>query len=131
MTDYPEADVEAEIIKAFLKWRSPFRVANYVGIGIATAYKVLEKHPHLTANTDKSAFPETNGGLGRPSLQPFAVARKRVTAAWDNTQEAIIEARLDYDAGTHEMFTGRDGDFLTLYSKPRRVPVNRESYFAL
>lgn len=62
-------------------------------------------------------------------MQQFAVARKKADQPWDNSVEAIDAARNAYEAGTHIMATGRDGDWLILYSIPQRRVTPRPGCF--
>lgn len=79
---------------------------------------------------------ETGTGAVRKDISHFAIATKHVDARWPDTAE-IKQARLDYEAGTVEMATGRSydangrrGTIQTLYVFPRRHPVkNRAPWF--
>jgi hypothetical protein len=78
------------------------------------------------------ALPEINGGFGRPELQQFMISRKKVRDTWPELDCTIIStARLQYDAGTHEMCQGRDGDWIILYLIPRSVPAKRTHQYFL
>lgn len=121
-------EIENEILIAHQKTRSPHKTATLVGVDVGQVFEVLKK---LAPKTGR-ATPRF-GGKGRPELEPFAVARRlAMDRGWDNKQPEIEQARTDYEAGTHDMATGRDGDWLILYSVPlkRRVP-NREGYFTM
>lgn len=127
MTTTDEKDLEQEIFRGLVRWRSPFKVATKLGLPISQVYDVLAKHPDVMGvNTRR---PEIYDGEGPPNLRQYAVAKKKVLEPWDNYDPSIVLARKNYNAGTHDMFTGRDGSWLILYSRPRAVPVIREIYF--
>lgn len=66
--------------------------------------------------------------LGRASLRPFLIAFKKPGQDWTSS-EVIKDARRKFDAGTHEMFQGRDGEYCLQYLRPRKVPTKPRSYF--
>jgi len=122
----PTPEVVAEILSEYKRTRSPFKAANAVGVDVAVVWAVIDD------NKDQvGAFEERYGGKGRPELEPYVVATRRaLVGVWDNTSDEIRTARAQYEAGTHEMCTGRDGAWLLLYSIPRRYPVTgRAEYF--
>jgi hypothetical protein len=105
---------------------SPFKTATVVGISVEEVFQIIED------NKEKlNAAQERYAGFGRPELQPFTMARRQATErGWNNDDEGIISARAQYEAGTHEMTTGRDGQWLILYSIPRqRKAPSRLGYF--
>lgn len=120
-------DIIDEVLRVYRKTRqSPFKTSRLTGITVDKVFQIVDD------NRDKLAEAlERHGGLGRPELQDYTVARRRVTErGWDNKDEAIAQARLDYENGTHEMATGRDGTWLILYSIPRSKKIKgREGYF--
>lgn len=105
---------------------SPFKVSKALGVSISEVLAVVENNRELLTQGT-----EVHGGMGRPDIQPFLVARKKgIGAQWDNNSPAIADARAQYEAGTHEMMTGRDGPWQLLYSFPREVPAApRPGYF--
>jgi hypothetical protein len=72
---------------------------------------------------------EQYGGYGRPELREFLVGRKRAHEVWDNNDPVIAQARAHYELGTCDMCTGRDGDWLLLYSIPNKKLKPRPDYF--
>lgn len=100
------------------------RTAKNLGYDIRLVLQVAEAE-----NEPRIVREEKYGGLGRPELRDYAVARKKAWQVWDNTQPALAKARAEFEEGSHEMVTGRDGDWLILYSIPRRVPLPRPDYF--
>lgn len=71
--------------------------------------------------------------LGPESLRRFIISTRHVyDPEWPRKDiEVIKAARLKYDAGTHEIFQGRDPRrWVILYCKPRRKPeYKRRPYF--
>lgn len=121
--------MEQEIIRNYLRLRSPFKVANKLGLDIQTVLDVVNSHPELLNPRPSSVYAERHGGKGRPELREFVVARKKPTEPWDPGDISIAAARLDYEAGTIEMATGRDGDWLILYAIPRVKIQPRPKFF--
>jgi hypothetical protein len=122
-------EVTAEILRMYQQNPqrfSPFKAAKSLGVPIQTVLDVVEANKERLAQGT-----EVHGGLGRPELQEFLVARKRgVGAQWDNNDPEIVLARARYEAGTHEMTTGRDGPWQLLYSIVRvRPAAPRPGYF--
>lgn len=109
-------EVEEDIIAEYRRTRSPFKTANAVGVDVAIVWKVID------SNKDRmSVYEERYGGKGRPELEQFLVASRRATdREWNNDDRGIVDARAEYEAGTHLMATGRDGQWLLLYSIPRK-----------
>jgi hypothetical protein len=109
-------EIIQEVLTQYKLTRSPFKTADKVGVSIGEVFQIVEDHE------DKlTSIPERHGGLGRPELKDFTVARRRASdREWDNTDAKIVEARKNYEAGTHIMVSGRDGAWLILYSIPRK-----------
>lgn len=118
-------EIRDEIVQALLKLRSPSKVARALGVELRVILPIADE----LAGTPRVVRQEVYGGFGRPELEDFLVARKRAHETWDNTDEAIAAAREAYEAGTHDMATGRDGDWLLLYSIPQRKVTPRPDYF--
>lgn len=117
-------DQREEIIAEFRRVRSPFKVAKNLGLDVKIVWAVVDENPEAL-----SARAERYGGEGRPDLQPFIVGKKKVGTAWDNNDPAIAKARADYEAGTHDMMTHRDGAFEFLVSRPQKRATPRPDYF--
>jgi hypothetical protein len=109
-------EVKQEIVDKYRQTRSPFKTAHAVGVDVSEVFAVIdEKQDQLTS------APERHGGFGRPDLREHMVGRRRASdLEWDNSDVLIAKARMDYEAGTHIMATGRDGAWLILYSIPRK-----------
>lgn len=127
MSKYPDIVVR-EVLETYKSTRnSPFKTARLCGINVAQVFEIVD------ANQDKVAeATERFGGKGRPEMEPYLVARRKVTdREWDNSLPEIVQARADYEAGTHTMATGRDGSWLLLYSIPLRRRVEAQpGYFS-
>ena len=109
-----------EVLATYKRTRSPFKIAQKVGVTVDEVFEVLNNHEEKL-----TPLPERNGGMGREEMQSFIVARRRVSETqWDNDSAEIAKARSDYEAGTHIMATGRDGAWLLLYSIPRKGPAD-------
>lgn len=118
-------ELKEEIKNELYKHRSPSKVARNLGISIRDVLSVDEE----LSGRPRIVREERFEGLGRPELRQFTVARKRAMAVWDVADPNIVEAREAYEAGTHDMATGRDGDWLILYSFPLRKSQPRPNYF--
>lgn len=118
-------ELREEIIRDLRKFRSPSKVARNLGLDVRVILPINDELANSPRNPRKEEF----GGFGRPELSPYTVARKKAWAVWDNEDPAIAKARADYEAGTHDMMTGRDGDWLILYSLPQAKVTPRPDYF--
>lgn len=69
--------------------------------------------------------------LGRPKLTKFIVSSRHINEiGWPKVDRRLIEtARRNYEAGTHEMCSGRDGQWIILYSIPRKKKVAPRTWF--
>lgn len=68
-------------------------------------------------------------GFGKPEFRRYLAARSLAAGSWDNKRPEVAEARAKFEAGTHNMITGRDGPYLLLYLFPRAVLQPRPNYF--
>lgn len=118
-------EIRDEILHDLRKTRAPARTSRNTGYPIRLVLQVHEED-----SQPRTVRQEIYGGYGRPEVQQFIVARKRAWEVWNNEDNDIATARNMYEAGTVEMCTGRDGDWLILYAIPRqhRDP-NRAGYF--
>lgn len=119
MTVEVTPELRAEIIAGLRKLRSPSKVMRATGIDLRIILPIADE----LAGMPRVIREEVHGGYGRPDLRDHLVGRKRAHEVWENSELAIAEARSRYEAGTHEMCTGRDGDWLLLYSIPRNEPT--------
>lgn len=120
-----EPELYKEIKDALRTLRSPSKVSRKLGIDIRFILPIADEESAYL----KSGHEERFGGLGRPELQSFIVGRKKAMEVWDNTDPLIAQARSDYEAGTHDMVSGRDGAWIILYSIPRDTVTPRPNYF--
>ena len=68
--------------------------------------------------------------LGHPELRKYIIAYRHVFRDWPKTsQEVLRDARQKFDAGTHEMCQGRDGDYIIQYLIPRLKPCKERGFF--
>jgi hypothetical protein len=118
-------EIKAEVIAALRKFRAPARVARSLGLDLSLVLAVNDEIGGSTRNLRREEY----DGYGRVEFRPFIVGRKRAYLSWDNTEPKIAAARAAYEAGTHDMMTGRDGDWLLLYSIPQRRITPRPNYF--
>ena len=117
-------ELREEILAEFRRVRSPFKVAKNLGVEVSVVWEVVDDNPDAL-----SPRAERFEGEGRPDLRPFIVAKKRVGTSWNNDDPKVAQARLDYEAGTHDMMTHRDGNFEFLISKPQKRVTPRPDYF--
>jgi len=75
--------------------------------------------------------PPSDLGAALPPNRKFIVAfRHADNPLWPrDSQRKIDQARLDYEAGTHEMCQGRDRDWFVLYSIPRKQRTGARKFF--
>lgn len=123
-----------QLIKSELeKTKNPSLVARRFGLN----YMVFLEHQKRTTAAAKIVEevvdePEDITELSKKGLENYVIAIKRAADPfWPEKYEAAIEdARKKYDAGTHEMFTGRKSGWFVLYSQPRLVSAKPRNYFA-
>lgn len=69
--------------------------------------------------------------IGRPDLRPHIVTVGSYVEGkglvWDD-ERAVALANRKYEAGTHELCQGRDGDFIIQYCIPRKQPAKPRSF---
>ena len=71
--------------------------------------------------------------IGQPNLRKYTVSTRNCqTPLWPSQDyEKIATARRKYEAGTHEMCQGRDGEWFILYLIPRNKRVAPRRFFSL
>lgn len=116
--------LDDDIREEFSKHHSIFRVCKSLGIS-------LDRVTRVVGNQDFQVETKTAryGGRGRPEMEKYVVATKHANESWDNSRTELREARQRYEAGTHEMAQGRDGDTIIQYLIPRAVTEPRPGYF--
>ena len=125
MSNYTEEQIE-RALELLNKWprtpRAMSKITAKTGVSLYTLTEIDCKY--------NGAFNYTEEGKGQPHLQKYIVAITNVTVSWDNNNPDIKKARENYENGTHEMCTGRDGMNLILYSIPRKQKTYRKPYFS-
>lgn len=116
--------LDEDIRDEFSKHKSIFRTCKQLGISLDRVKKVIGTEEFLIER--KTAV---YGGRGRPELEQYIAASKHANEPWNNSSPELRMARARYEAGTHEMCQGRDGDTILLYTIPRAVPDPRPGYF--
>lgn len=106
------------------------RVAHQYGLDYAELKSFVLRHhaANVVVLPTRAADPSC---LGREELREHIISYKLVDAAWPAADfDKINKARMQYDAGTHEMCQGRDGGTLILYLIPRKHPTQPRVYFS-
>ena len=69
--------------------------------------------------------------LGRKGYETFVIAIKRAGGPWPEKYQSIIDqARVNFDAGTYEMFQTPNNGWVVLYSIPRLKPTEPPRVFS-
>lgn len=113
-----------DIREEYAKHHSIFKTARALKITLDRVTSVVGQE-----NFHVDRQPPRFGGRGRPELEKFIMATKNANEPWDNNLSELRQARARYEAGTHEMCSGRDGDNIILYCIPRAVVEPRLGYF--
>jgi hypothetical protein len=120
------SELDKDIREEHRKHGSLFKTAKKMGttidyvIGIVGNEKVEEQPDASTCKFD---------GFGDPAKHKFFVGRSLAKDVWDNSRPEIADARAKFEAGTHNMGTGRDGPWVILYLFPQAVVTPRPNYF--
>lgn len=121
-------NINEDIREEYSKHSSIYKTAKILGIQVAYVKKIIDDMPSLPKlNTTECRW----DGYGHPDKKKYFVARMLGNQVWNNEIPEVAEARRAYEAGTHEMVTGRDGPYIILYSIPRIVKKPNPSYFDL
>lgn len=106
----------------------------------------MAKELKLTINVCRQAFPTTpvvtvrtfvedplqpdRSTLGKAHLRPHIVSVRHCHTNWPEEDRAALQfARQCFDAGTHQMFQGRDGQWIIQYCWPKAKATPPEPYF--
>ena len=116
--------LDQDILEEFNKHHSLYRVCKALDISLGRVKQVIG-----TQSSPIERKTSLYGGRGRPELEKFIVATKASDEQWNNNAPELQQCRARYEAGTHEMCQGRDGDTILLYSIPRAVVEPRPGYF--
>jgi len=122
------SSLDAEILEEYAKHHSLFKTARKLGVDVSYVSQVVEAAPSQVAPDLSQCRFEGNGD---PEKEAYLVGRMLATEVWDNSIPAVAEARGNFEAGTHDLATGRDGPYILLYSFPRAVKQPRPNYFQL
>lgn len=109
------------------------KVARSLGIDyFALKSKFPNTHPPIgTFQSATGPEPVDIRVLGRPGFEQYVIAIKRAGSFWPSKYKDIIdEARLRFDAGTHEMFQTSNAGWVVQYLIPRRYPTARRHFFS-
>lgn len=116
MTDKITPALRSKVIQCFELYGSEEKVDKVLHVGLKIIRHILRTYQ----------YSKTVDGRGRPELQPYIVATKKVSESWDNALPSLKAARREYDEGKVELCQGRDGENIILYSIPRRQIINRK-----
>lgn len=119
------SELRDEIVAALRKFRSSTKAANSLGIDIRVVLPIADELANEPRGTRVAKF----NGDGPPHLRPYLVAKKKAWEAWENRLPEISDARAKFEAGTHDLATGRDGQWLYLYCFPQVKVTPRPGYF--
>lgn len=118
--EYLDDDIREE----YSKHRSIFKTARALRVTLDRVTRVVGQETFKVEH-----HPAKYGGRGRPDLEKYIVATKHANEPWNNSSPELKACRSRYEAGTHEMVQGRDGDTTIQYSIPRAVVNPRPGYF--
>lgn len=120
------SELDKDIKEEYAKHRSLFKTAKRLDVTIDYVISVVgEETVEDLPDTSTCAF----DGYGDPSKRQYLVARSLAKETWDNDRPEVTEARAKYEAGTHDLATGRDGPWVLLYAFPKAVVTPRPGYF--
>jgi hypothetical protein len=120
------SELDKDIREEYAKHNSLFKTARKFGVAVEYINDIVRSQKiEQVPDTSTCAFE----GFGDPEKKKYLVARNLANQSWDNNRPEVASARSKYEAGTHDMATGRDGPWLLLYLFPRAVPKPRPNYF--
>jgi len=124
-TNLTEEDRD-RVLEEFSRTKSPYKVARSLGIPARSVWEILDANKEHIQNR-----PTRFGGFGRPELRRFTIARRLASSSerWDNKSPPVANARRDFELGTVELMTGRDGGWEILYAIPRVKRCPRPGYW--
>lgn len=121
-------NLEKDVREQLDKHGSVLKACRSLGI------KNVEYVADIQAKMAKDTKPELArcdyDGFGRPDIRENLVARNLATESWDNSRPEVADARDKFEAGTHNLLTGRDGPYILLYAFPQPVVTPRPDYFS-
>jgi hypothetical protein len=120
------SDLDNDIRQEYGKHGSLFKTAKAFNVQVEYVRGIVGNMPvDDTPDVSTCAW----DGFGDPAKRKHLVARSLAKTSWDNGRPEVAEARAKFEAGTHEMATGRDGPWLLMYAFPRAVVKPRPHYF--
>lgn len=122
-------DLEKDVREELAKHGSVFKTCRQLGIDNVQYVSDIANEMKAQESPDLSACEFE--GFGDPEKKNFLVARSLAVEVWDNSRPEVADAREKFEAGTHNMLTGRDGPYVLLYLFPRAVKEPRPGYFTL
>lgn len=120
------SELDKDIRDEYATHRSLFKTARKFDVTVEYVNSVVQSQ--VVEQTPDMSTCEFEG-FGDPEKKRFLVARSLAAGSWDNKRPEVADARAKFEAGTHNMATGRDGPYLLLYLFPRAVPQPRPNYF--
>lgn len=108
-------------------------VAKELGLTVTECRSAFPQ-PVVRAFPDESPRPQKDDqghmAVGRKHLRRFIVSVRHVHAGWPEEDRLVLQrARQKYDAGTHIMVQGRDGQWIVQYIWKRKKPIPPFTYF--
>jgi hypothetical protein len=123
-----DLEIDKDILEEYSKHGSLYKTAKSLGVQVSHVKKVIDNLPTAPKlDTSECRW----DGYGNPEKRKFLVGRMPSTETWNNEIPEVAAARKAFEAGTHELGTGRDGPYILLYSFPRIVRKPRPGYFDL
>lgn len=107
-------------------------VAKELGISADACRQAFPQSPLNRDVEDPTPGVDAQGqpAVGRKSMRRHIVSVRHCQSSWpDRDRPAITRARRQYDAGTHIMTQGRDGQWIIQYCYKRRKVIAPFNYF--
>lgn len=130
------SDRKTEIQQAYRRHGGNIHaVARELGISLTECRSAFPQTPVVVrAFPDDTPRPSLDArghlAVGRERLRPHIVSVRHAYAGWpEDDRQALQQARQRYDAGTHIMIQGRDGQWIIQYLLKRRKPIPPFNYF--
>lgn len=120
------SELDKDIREEYAKHNSLFKTAKAFNVTVEYVNNVVQSQA-IEPTPDMSTCEWE--GFGDPDKRKYLVARSLAAGSWDNKRPEVAEARAKFEAGTHNIATGRDGPYLLLYAFPRAVVQPRPNYF--
>ena len=106
------------------------RVARSLGINYIKAKEMASLQASKPFKPTLGPEPSDIRSVAKPGFEQYAIAYKRVAFEWPMKFDEIIrDARMKFNAGTHEIFQSNTTGWVVLYLIPRTTPVAPRKYF--